>query len=225
MKGFRSLALLLFLSTLATFAHADPVANDFQFQVLDPGGPAPLNYLDGTPFTVTFASGSACPTAVQNYAAQLNDALFGCYLAYNNSNYTFTSINLVFQNTTGTDPNTNLNGQSPNCLTNGAGVLTPAFGANPSCSLYYSYSNPPGLSTLPTDGQIYDLYYSGGAGLAPGSTLVLAEYGPDPSAFGTGVGTVTEAIPETPEPGSIVLLSTGTLCIGMLMARRRKLLA
>lgn len=226
MKAFRSLTLLLPILCFATFAHADPVANDFQFQVLDPsGGTAPLNYLDGTPFTVTFSAGSSCPTAVQNYAAQVNDALYGCYLAYNNSDYTFTSIDLIFENTTGDDPNTNLNGQAADCLTTGAGVLTPAFGPSPSCTVNYPDSYPTGISQLPTDGEVYQLYYSGGAGLAPGATLVLAEYGPDPSAFGTGIGSVTESdqptLAPTPEPGSGLLLSTGALCIGLLVVRRR----
>jgi hypothetical protein len=205
MKASRYLALFLSIFALSTFAKADTVSNDYQFQVLDPPGPT-LNYLDGTPFSVTFSPGADCPAAVQNYAASLNDALYGCYVAYNNTNYTFNSINLVFQNTIGEDQDTNLNGQPADCLTNGAGVLTPAFGSNPSCTLSSGY---------------YDLYYSGGPGLAPGSTLVLAEYGPDPSAFGTGTGTVTEAPEVTPEPNSLLLLSTGALCVGLVMVRRR----
>jgi hypothetical protein len=205
MKAGSYFALLLLVFSFSGVAHADPVPNDFQFQVLDPGNEATLNYLDGTPFNVTFSPGSSCPAAVQGYAAQLGDALFGCYLAYNNSAYTFNSINLVFQNSVGDDSNDNLNGQPADCLTNGAGVLTPAFGSQPTCGL---------------TGGVYDLYYSGGAGLAPGATLVLAEYGPDPSAFGTGVGTVTEATTVTPEPNTLLLLSTG-LCVGIVIMRRR----
>jgi hypothetical protein len=46
MKAGSYFALLLLVFSFSGVAHADPVPNDFQFQVLDPGNEATLNYLD-----------------------------------------------------------------------------------------------------------------------------------------------------------------------------------
>jgi hypothetical protein len=191
MKYFRSLAVLIAIFSLSIVAKAAPA--DFKFQVLDPIGPgAPL---DGGPFAVTLTLG-ACPSEVATFDSQTNAGLFGCYLGTNDTGNTINSITLVFSDDLG------LNSQTADCLNSGAGDLTAAF-ATSTCSLV-------------TQG--YVLTYSGGAGLAPGATVALAEYGPDPADFGTGVGTVTEL---TPEPSSILLLSTGVLCVGVMLFRKR----
>ena len=191
MKYFRSLAVLIAIFSLSILAKAQ--SDDFKFQVLDPLGPgAPLS---GSPFTFTLAMG-ACPTEVQDFAAADNDSQYGCFLGTNDSGSTITSFNLVFSNELG------LNSQPSTCLNSGSEDLNPAFGSS-SCSLL-------------TFG--YDLSYFGGAGLAPGATVALVEYGADPADFGVGEGTVTLA----PEPSSILLLSTGTLCVGVMLFRKRE---
>jgi hypothetical protein len=192
MKSFRSLAVLIAIFSLSILAKAQ--TPDFKFQVLDPSG------FSSTPFNFTFELGTDCPTDVQSFAATDGDGSnFGCYVATNDTGATITSIELDFLDGPG------LNGQTPNCLntgTTGPGAETPVFGES-SC-------------TMPDGG--YDLFYSGGAGLAPGATLVLAEYGADPAAFGT----VTATITETPEPSSMLLLSTGVLCVGVVLSRKRE---
>ena len=193
MKSFRSLAVLIAICSLSLVAKADP--SDFKFQVLDPlGAGAPL---DGNPFTFTLTTGS-CPTEVQDFAAEDSDSEYGCFLGTNTSGSTITSMSLVFLNSIGDD---GLNSQPADCLNSGSEDLTPAF-ATSTCSLL-------------TFG--YELTYSGGTGLDPGATVALAEYGADPAAFGTGAGTVTLA----PEPSSILLLSTGVLCVGAMLSRKR----
>jgi hypothetical protein len=191
MKSFRSLAVLIAIFGLSILAKAQTA--DFKFQVLDPPD------FTSTPFAFTFELGANCPTDVQTFASNDGDGSnFGCYVATNDTGATITAIELDFTDGPG------LNGQTPNCLntgTTGPGAETPVFGAS-SC-------------TEPDGG--YDLFYSGGAGLAPGATVVLAEYGAAPADFGT----VTATLTETPEPSSILLLSTGVLCVGVMLFRKR----
>ena len=101
-----------------------------------------------------------------------------------------------------------LNGQTPDCLPS-----TFFTNANSPCFL----SGPP---TSPSSTYILD--FSGGPGIAPETTFYIAEYDASPAAFQGGMGVVTLS-GETPEPSSILLLSTGIAVMGLFFARQRRL--
>lgn len=165
---------------------------DFKMNVLD--GPITGDYIEGTaPFAVSFG---ACPLNLTNAGA------LGCFDGYNDTSYTLTSLNLTFTNTTSsTSPNdffNYLNGQTPDC------AATAVFDVVSTCY-------------LSTDKTTYVLDFSGGTGIPAATTFFIAEYGVNPNAFQGGMGQVTLS----PEPSSILLLGTGVLMVGMLLARRR----
>ena len=77
-------------------------------------------------------------------------------------------------------------------------------------------------STCTSNGGIDDLFFSGGDGLPGGQIMVIVENGVDPGLFeGTGmVGTAT------PEPESLLLLSTGmAMMTAAVFLNKRRLLA
>ena len=75
--------------------------------------------------------------------------------------------------------------------------------------------------TGPTDG-IDDLFFSGGPGLPPESMMIIFEDGVSPDLF-EGTGTVGV----TPEPDSLLLLSTGVMMMaaGLYLTKRHRSLA
>jgi len=76
-------------------------------------------------------------------------------------------------------------------------------------------------SSCTSSGGIDHLSFFGGDGLPGGQIMVIVETGKDPGLFvGTGiVGTAT------PEPDSLLLLSTGVMMAGLYLAKQRQLLA
>lgn len=190
MKYLRAIFVLALFCGLSSFALADDI--DFHMSVLDP--PQQLNYtsIDNTdPFAVSF---SACPQIIQATA---------CFTGFNDTNQTFTSLSLIFDNSTNpNDPNdfvNFLNGQTPNCDTTPVASL---FGTA-TCSL-----NPQETEYL--------LNFSGGSGIAPGQFFFIAETGPTAAAFGVGSGVVGI----TPEPDSLLLFATGVMMAGLFLFRQ-----
>ena len=76
-------------------------------------------------------------------------------------------------------------------------------------------------SSCTSSGGIDNLFFSGGDGLPGGQLMVIVETGVDPGLF-NGTGTVGTA---TPEPDSLLLLSTGVMMAGLYLAKQRQLLA
>ncbi len=204
MKLLRTLLIAAAVSGMTLSAFGDPL--DFALNVLDPPPNFPiLNALDITsaaPFSVTFGG---CPQFITNGT---NPTATGCFIGLNDTGQTITSLDLSFQNTTNSDPTdvtTVLNGQSVSCDVSNSMSL---FGNVTECA---AASGPNGF---------YNMGFDGGSGILNGQTFYIAEAGPDPTAFsGTNTGTIGFA----PEPGSLVLLSTGAIMAGLLLQRRRVL--
>ena len=194
MKSFRILCAVFLLFGFTSFVKAGPI--DFKFKVLDPTGGSNITYVDGkSPFAVSFGN---CPNNIQ---------ASGCFFGYNDTtNVTFTSLDLTFDNTTSTaHPNdyvNYLNSQPATCITQTTNSL---FGAA-NCGLANNK---------------YFLDFSGGLGIGPGVTFILAEIGPVPGAFQGGVGTVGSSLASTPEPGSLWLITSGVAGVSCLWKRRR----
>jgi hypothetical protein len=186
MKLLQYLLAIALVCVLAGVAKADPL--DFKMGVLDPASGANVTYVDNdsTPFAVAF---SPCP---------INISANGCFTGYNESDVTFTSLDITFANTTSasdpTDMTDYLNGQTPTCNTSEPGSLF----SSASCS-------------LSPDDTTYTLDFSGGSGIAPGAFFIITESGPLPSAFQDGMAEVAA----TPEPNSALLLSTGMAMVGL----------
>ena len=169
-------------------------------------GAAPIDFhmhvLDPPPpsFTVqpilttpfTFSFTECSPGELPN-----NMTASGCFAGVNSTGQDWTSLQITFAD------NSVLAGQAPNCDLTGSNNIF----SGTDCSL---------------DGSTYVLSFMDGV-LHNNDFFFITEDGVDPpEGFGTGTGTVTDAV-MTPEPGSILLLSTGIVLFGLLfhMERRR----
>jgi hypothetical protein len=123
--------------------------------------------------------------------------LFGCFLGNNDTGEAITSITLHFLSIQGVT----------GCDTDLPEGTTPQIFANNSCNVD------------PSGG--FDLTFSGGPGVPNGGFFVILEEGVAPGDF-TGMTTVFTA---TPEPDSLLLLSTGVMMSGLYFARRQRLFA
>jgi hypothetical protein len=166
---------------------------DFQFSIQDP---LPVTLTE----TLVFAN---TPFAVAFGACQLGEAANGCFYGLNKSTVTLTTLDITFINTIGpADSPDFLNSQPADCVTTVAGSQ---FSEAPIC----------GLSS---DNKTYDLFFRGTPGIAPDTVFTIEEVGPNPDAFQGGSAIANE----TPEPGSIVLMSSGAAFFGMLLRKYRR---
>jgi hypothetical protein len=209
MKTFRVLLVLVLLCGFSSLSWAD----DFRINVLDPppnppGNPS-LTYTDimnTSPFDVVFG---ACPAFI---AAVVSNPAFACFNAINDTGSTITSLTLTFLNSLDGTPGslTALNGQPADCDTGGLGTVGPLFGGTGVCSLG-SDSTSYLLEFVATP-QVPGVPYT--------DPFYIVEQGADASAFGIGTGFVGLAA-DTPEPNSLLLLSTGAMMAGLLLFRRQ----
>jgi hypothetical protein len=203
MKSFlRALFILALFCGVSSFAHAAGV--NFHAQVLDPtcvtNPDAACTLLPpdtGVPFPINLTADTC------NVQSQLGnipsgvlpaDGNYGCFVGTNNTGVPITSISVLFN----AGP---LGGAA--CDTNVAGA-TGAFG-NATC-------------TAPTPGDpngVYALSFTGGAILNTGAFILIETGLPAEDFIGTGVV-------NTPEPDSLLLLSTGVMMMagGLFMKRR-----
>lgn len=121
----------------------------------------------------------------------------GCFAGVNRSGQDWTNLQITFEN------NAVLGGQTPSCALTGSNNIF----SDTDCSL---------------DNSTYILTFTNGL-LQNNDFFFITEDGViPPEGFGVGTGTVVGAA-ATPEPGSVLLLSTGIVLFGLLfhMERRR----
>ncbi len=213
MKSFRYLLALALCLGMTGFARA--AAIDVNLNVLDPLSGGVVETTNS--FAISFMSCTSSSFAGDGLPAGLTSTE-GCFVGVNatslakgdpddffggqyhpdsdDSKYgtTWTSLVMTFTN------NGSLGGFA------GCGSLEPGL------AIF-------GSETCTVSGSVYTLGFSSGA-IAPGESFLIVEDGVAPDSFPAG----TVVANPTPEPNSLVLLSSGTLMFGMLLfAERRRL--
>jgi len=203
----RILFVLALICSGSSIARADGV--DFRMTVLDP--PAvdacnPVGVPSGSPGNTNctiFTGGDISPINLSQAAcngagigAGLTSGTYGCFVVDNESGSTIDSLELGFLLAP-------LDSQSASCDADGQSGLPSAL-------------NVVSCGPDPNNPLEYALDFAGGAGVAPGSALIVFEQGADPSDFQGGSGTIGV----TPEPDSLLLFSTGVMMAGLYMSRR-----
>lgn len=211
MKNFRYLIAISLCLGMTGFARAAAV--DFNMNVLDPLSGGVVETTNS--FAISFISCTSASLAGHGLPAGLTSGE-GCFLGVNATSLangdpddffggqyhpdsddatfgtTWTSLVLTFTN------NGNLGAFS------GCGTL------NPGDAIFSS-------ETCTVVGSVYTLSFSGGS-IAPGESFLIAENGVVPASFPAG----TAVANATPEPNSLVLLSSGTLMMGVLLFTERR---
>jgi hypothetical protein len=191
MKIIRYLFAIALACGAASVAKADAV--DFRMNVLDPNF-SRVN-ISSQPFAVTFG------TCDFNFLPSgITPTPEGCFYGKNVSNQTWTSLTFFFPKVGA------IAGQTANCA--------PQANAN-----IFS------AAQCGTTGNQFFLVFTGGSipNSGPGSEFVIVESGAppydpnNPNSF--PIGTLT--FNAVPEPSSILLLSTGTLIVGLFLLKRR----
>ena len=126
----------------------------------------------------------------------VKDTYVGCFSAVNRTGKDWIGLQLVVSNTD------SLGGQPASCALDGSADLF----QNTSCA-------------LTPDGSKYILSFAGGD-IPNNGSFVIAEDGVNPADFPMVDASVTTTV--TPEPDSILLLSTGIAALGSLAAKRRR---
>lgn len=192
----RVLFILALFCGVSSFAHADAV--DFHVEVLDPvctvSSPIVCTVVDpSVPFSVTFTT-ATCSLFFGSPAPPTN----GCFEVINATAESFTSLDITL---------TGFGSATFDC---------PTTGTSPA-SIFSNSNCGPGE----------DLSFFGGPGLTPTKTLaVVIQITDQGVADGLTIddfsGTATINSTPTPEPDSLLLLSTGAMMMagGLFMKRR-----
>jgi hypothetical protein len=175
-------------------------AQNFHVQVLDPvcvTDPDAACTILGPDLGVPFGINLTASTcADQGVTGLPEDTPFGCFVGTNNTGVALTSVALKFSNS-GLE---------------GGTCDTDLFGTQPAAAFASSSCSNPG-------GSEFDLLFTGGS-INNTRQFVIVEVGADPSLF-DGFATVAN----TPEPDSLLLLSTGAMMMaGGLFLKKRRLL-
>jgi hypothetical protein len=196
---------ILFLFGLALFCGSVAShAQGFHAGALDPSCNATMFPTEcgfgigdpGTTFQVGLSAAQCTASGIQPPLTGLptDPTTFGCFLGDNDTGAALTSITLHFLGISGVD----------GCDTDLPEGSSPAIFTSSICSGNASAG--------------YNLTFSGGPGVPDGGFFVIIEEGADPTKFaGTGM------VETTPEPDSLLLLSTGTMMMGLYFAGRQRL--
>jgi hypothetical protein len=209
----RVLFVLALLCGGSSLAHASGI--DFRMTVLDPPAEAvcnPAGIPQGSPGNTNctvFTGGDISPINLSQAACNgagigngLTSGTYGCFVVDNESGDTITSLELGFLIAPlTTTPQCDSGGQ----VGNGGTVIPSAL-------------NVVSCGPDPSNPLDYALDFAGGAGVAPGSALIVFEQGENPGDFQGGSGTIGVGV--TPEPDSLLLFSTGVMMAGLYMSRR-----
>jgi hypothetical protein len=198
----KHLLRVLFLLTLVCGCASHARANSFHATVLDPvcvtNPDAACTLLPtdpGTPFAINLTAQTCLDQHVSGLPT--DGTPFGCFVGTNDTGLTINSINLTFEGAplAGATCDTN--------LPNGAFAIS-------SC-------------TAPSAGDPdYGLSFSDGSVINSNAFIIL-ETGIDPADF---IGTATVGVAAvTPEPNSLLLLSTGVMMAGLYLMKRQSLFA
>jgi hypothetical protein len=139
------------------------------------------------------------PFTITFGACQLGEAASGCFYGANASGETLTSLDAVFP-------------------------ITTAISSGPTCDLsnhpLSEFSAAPVCGTDPTKPGFFEMLLTGTPGIAPGTFFTIEETGVPEDAFPSGTGDASASA--VPEPGTIALISSGTVILGVLLLRRKK---
>jgi hypothetical protein len=191
------LALAMLFCGFSSIARADGV--DFRATVLDgPNSCAADNtgcfIHDPTEQLTVALSTDACPAGVNSGDP---NTPYGCFVGDNLTGLTITSLTLTFAGAP-------LGNQDASCDSAGQNGVPSVFDV---------------ISCTEVNGT-YLLKFGGGLGVPDGTDFVIFEEGADPTLFQDGTGVLTVA--GTPEPDSLLLLSTGVLMAGLFVYRQRR---
>jgi hypothetical protein len=140
------------------------------------------------------------PFTITFGACQLGESADGCFYGVNASGKVLTSLDAIFPIT--------------------ASIFTPG---GPTCNLsndpVSEFSEDPICGVDPKNPSDYEFLLTGSPGIPIRGFFTIEETGVTAlDTFPTGTGTASAV----PEPGSIALISTGTVILGVLLFRRKR---